>query len=286
MTDLKPHANASRATGPIDPLTGLRKMSTTAGVGLSDYVAINPIAIASTLLGLGSVLVPVLDYNFLLIIPIAAVVTAIIAWRQIRRSNGTQTGNGLALLGVVLAVLIGGGTVAAQVITTIRYKPDTDQVSAMVAKLGDEIRLANQEEVLARPATPTSRPALTMGPQKRTAAEIDHEIAMRRHYHTAYMMFSDKFRARVIEERFARKWSEMNFGGAGGLKSMQWNGHIDYQSDTGSGAPVAELVAWIHLNNSQELIHEDMIFTKIAGPWEIDDIPSLFPPEKGGPNGQ
>ena len=109
-----------------DALSGLRKMSTTAGVGTGDYVAINTLAIASTLLGLGSMIVPLLsDLDLLQIIPLAAIITAVVAWRQIQRSNGTQSGKGLAAAGIVLALLIGGGTLAAKAVSAWKYAPET-----------------------------------------------------------------------------------------------------------------------------------------------------------------
>ena len=60
---------------------------------------------------------------------------------------------------------------------------------------------------------------------------------MNRHYRTAYLMFSDRFRSRVSEQRFIDLWSQINRSEAGGVKSMEWNGHIDFTTDTGSGRP-------------------------------------------------
>jgi hypothetical protein len=71
-----------------DPLARLKKMSTTAGIGYGqEYVAVNPVAVAALLLGVGSLLVFL--HDVLLLIPLAGVVCAVIAWRQISNSNGT-----------------------------------------------------------------------------------------------------------------------------------------------------------------------------------------------------
>src|SRR5215218_496972 len=78
--------------GDDDPLSHLHKMSTTAGLGSGDYVAVNGAAVFSLLLGLASML-SMLE-EILLIIPLACIIVSVIAWRQINHSNGTQTGKG------------------------------------------------------------------------------------------------------------------------------------------------------------------------------------------------
>src|SRR4051794_6725127 len=103
MTDLKPEQNTSPNSGANgdDPLSHLHKMSTTAGLGSTDYVAVNGVAVATIFMGLASSLA-LLDVT-LLAIPLVTVVLAIIALRQIANSNGTQTGRLLAWGGLVLA---------------------------------------------------------------------------------------------------------------------------------------------------------------------------------------
>src|SRR5436309_10235622 len=103
MTDLMPKRPADASTdnsGQDDLLAHLHKMSTTAGLGTTEYVAINPLAVATVFLGAASALA-LLDHT-LLAIPVLAVVCAIVALRQVIRSGGTQTGRGIAVLGLVL----------------------------------------------------------------------------------------------------------------------------------------------------------------------------------------
>ena len=254
-------------------------MSTTAGLGSGEYVAINTLAIASTLLGLGTMVVPVLGYDLLQIIPMAAIVSAVVAWRQIQRSNGTQTGKGLAATGIALALLIGGGTLVAKAVTAWKYAPETHEIAGMVEKLGSEVSQAGA----AMPA-PSSQPA--SAPAATSPELIDRMIQVSRHYRNAYLMFSDRFRARVSERRFIEVWSQVNRPDTGGVRSMEWNGLIDFATDTGSGAPKAGVMAWLRLNNSKEVPREYMVFTKEAGKWEIDDVPSLFGDTKGKKMGQ
>src|SRR6476660_5325715 len=68
-------------SGP-DPLASLHKMSTTAGITSQEYVAINIPSIVAFVLGIAS-LVAVLN-PVLLVLPLAAVVTAYAALSQIR----------------------------------------------------------------------------------------------------------------------------------------------------------------------------------------------------------
>ncbi len=104
---------------------------------------------------------------------------------------------------------------------------------------------------------------------------------MDRHYHNAYLLFSDKFRARVSEQRFIEVWSQINRSASGGVKSMEWNRHIEFTTDTGSGARKRFSGPGPASRGSNDVLREGMVFTKEAGVWEIDDIPSLFQEMKG-----
>src|SRR5205823_1704721 len=77
-------ANAADPGAGGDPPAGLTKMSTTAGVGTGEYVAVNPVAVAAFLLGLATAAVLLAD--ILLVIPLAGIVCAVIGWRQVRHS--------------------------------------------------------------------------------------------------------------------------------------------------------------------------------------------------------
>ena len=267
----QPSGTANLPTEQDDALSRLARMSTTAGVGSGDYVAINTLAIASTLLGLGSLVVPLLmNSDLLQIIPLAAIVSALVAWRQIQRSNGTQTGKGLAAAGILLALLLGGGTLVAKGVTAWQYAPETRKISTIIEQLGSEIAEAGA-------ATPAPLTQPTSEPTTRSAQDIDRAIQVNRHYRNAYLMFSDKFRERVSEQRFTEIWSQINRSNSGRVRSMEWNGHIDFTTDTGSGTPQAVVMAWIRLKNSNEVLREGMIFTNETNhKWEIDDIPNLF----------
>src|SRR5436190_13265608 len=146
MTDVKPeppHAStppASASSGSNnadDSLAHMHKMSTTAGVGTTEYVAINPVSVAAVFLGLASALA--LMDEVLLAFPAAAIVCAIIALVQIRRSGGTQTGRRLAWIGIVLALVfiasVGGRAIAQRA----RNRADEQQIDAVIKKLSDAV---------------------------------------------------------------------------------------------------------------------------------------------------
>src|SRR5690606_9827237 len=133
-SSIEPPAQPSKPHGPeIDPVTGLHRMSTTAGLGSGDYVAISGLAVAAILLGLSSVLA--LLHPVMLIIPIAAVIFTIMAVVKIRGSNRTQWGIPLALLGGVVAVLVGGYVLTTQLSAQTAEQRDQREVAALVDQL-------------------------------------------------------------------------------------------------------------------------------------------------------
>ena len=89
-----------------DPLARLHKMSTTAGLGVGEYVAINPMSVAALVVGLASAMA-MLD-PILLAIPVVALVLGLIAFRQIKKGGGTQKGYVLVALGVVASIAFAG----------------------------------------------------------------------------------------------------------------------------------------------------------------------------------
>src|SRR5436190_20115121 len=89
-TQTPPAAPPAAAAAGDDHLAHLHKMTTTAGLGSSDYVAVNGTAVFALLVGVASALA--LMSEVLLILPLVAIVAAFVALSQIRHSNGTQTG--------------------------------------------------------------------------------------------------------------------------------------------------------------------------------------------------
>src|SRR5438034_7029155 len=124
-----------------DPLAHLHKMSTTAGLGSTEYVAISPTAIGALVSGLACFfLLFDLDQPILLVIPLTALVTGFVAFRQIARSNGTQTGRSLAALGMLLGVVFIGLFVVRVTTTMLQARRDQAGIEATIHELGEHLK--------------------------------------------------------------------------------------------------------------------------------------------------
>src|SRR6476620_7587606 len=109
-----------------DPLSSLYKMSRTAGLGTTEYVAINGAAVTAAILGVASSLALMAD--ILLVIPLVGLVFAIVAIRQISYSNGMQGGKLLAWGGLVLCLAFAGIVVGGEVKEQMGHRSDTEQI--------------------------------------------------------------------------------------------------------------------------------------------------------------
>src|SRR5690242_3373793 len=168
MPEVKePQTTTTTTAAPDDdPLAHLHRMSTTAGLGTQEYVAINVPAVVAALLGVASILS--LLANELLLIPLAGVVCSILALRQIGNSNGTQGGKGYAILGLLLslgfACLVGG----LWTYQKIGYRDDERAIGQLMEQFSNKANAGD--------------------------------------WKSAYGLFSDRFRDRVTEEAFVAKW--------------------------------------------------------------------------------
>ena len=243
-------AGARGSTGPADrhdPLAGLHKMSTTAGVSSSDYVAINLPSIVATILGLASVLV-FMDQPVLLLIPILAIGMGVVALKQIRESNGTQTGRGLAWAGIALALLLGGIQIGRTVSERMAVRNDQEAIARQIQALGVHLSAAD--------------------------------------YRQAYGMFSERFQNRVKADAFEKAWRDITGNatlGVGPIKSVEWNRvPIIFQEEPESGTRVAVAMGLFHFRDAPTAGRQRIIFRNTGGGWVIDDIPQVFPTETPG----
>jgi hypothetical protein len=229
---------ADASDGQADPLASLYKMSRTAGLGSQEYVAVNTTAVAALLLGFASSLAMVA--NLLLIIPLATLIIAIIAIVQIRRSAGTQTGKGLALMGLLLAggfVLFVGGRA---VMHAREARREEAAIIALIDQFGKYLSQGN--------------------------------------YDAAWAQFSARFHERVKKDDFVALWTRYQADDVfGKIQSMRWNGilEVEPQADTRIG----KCVIVIDLPHIQAQDRELTSFrwSDDQG-WQIDDIPKYFPP--------
>ena len=228
-----------------DPLASLHRMSTTAGVTSQEYVAINIPSVLSLILGLASVLAVLSPV--LLLVPVAGIVVAFVSLSQIRASNGTQTGRGFAILGIVLSLAIGSFVLVRAALERSRTAADRDEIVRQIDELGRYISA--------------------------------------RDYDKAYTMFSDRFQKRVNRAAFDAVWNQaQGYPELGRIVSMQWNQtSIFFQDDPASGARAATAYAWVKFEKSPEMARHPLVFRKVSGKWILDDASQLFPSERRRP---
>lgn len=222
-------------------------MSRTAGLGSGDYVAINTVAVTALVFGLASSLV-IMDLLFV-VLPIVGIVLGIIAFRQVRKSNGTQTGGLMAILAIVFSVLFLGGTAGEAGLDALRQAADKAQVSDLIENFGKQI----------------------------AAIDPANAADTATHLGSAYDLFDENFRGRVPRAEFDRMWEE-SFSLYGPIVSVQSNGLLKLETETRSGDLMCSGIALGDYKRSNGLARWVMVFRKLNGKWYIENLPELFPP--------
>ena len=230
-----------------DPIAALHRMSTTAGVGSQDYVAINNLAIAAALLGLGTALAFV--HVFFVILGLAGIVCGTIAILQIRNSNGTQGGKALGWLGIVLSVALAGVFAASSAAAWTREQEDRHQIDDVIVQLGKAVMAGD--------------------------------------YSKAHSLFDEDFRKRWPLAPFETKWKEyQNPDFAGKLTEMYGNNQFSFFSNA-NGNPLADTQAVVRFEKSTNSGRFLMRFRKYEEGWKIISMeifdargPSAAPPAR------
>lgn len=223
----------------MDPLSKLHKMSTTAGVASQQYVAVNSAAVLAALLGVASTM-SIFSPLFLLI-PLVGVILAVVAWRQIGNSNGTETGKPVAVIGLLLSVLLGGGVLGREIIDHQHAREDARQMEALATRLGDAIKA--------------------------------------RQYDAAYHLFDVNFRTRISPEQFKAHWASLQMPPSTPLKSMAWNGVLpQYEKWEGNDTLLGVMYVTVNFENAEGRF--TFVCRKVGSGWEIFNIPELFPIER------
>jgi hypothetical protein len=244
MPDLQPNTPAPATD---DPLAKLHKMSTTAGLGSGDYVAVNITAVVCFLFGAASLLARL--SNALLVIPLIGVICGILAMRQIRRSNGTQTGQGVAAIGLLLSLGIGGWVITSQVHDYLSTREDEQQIAQIIDKLGQSIKDKKYDE--------------------------------------GYKLFGNTFQGRITAQRFGERMSVYHSDQArdlwGNFQSFKWNGHTEFQKDERTGDLLATTVALGYFEKSgNDPLRINMLARKSGGGWLIENL-DIFNTEQQAP---
>lgn len=238
-----PQTDAVSAADAPDPLAKLHRMSTTAGVASQAYVAVNTTAIIAVILGLASAMT--LLSNLLLFVPAVGIVVSVVAWRQIRNSNGTETGSALAVLGLLLSLLIGGGVTYRAIADHNRTQADIRQMMAIADKLAADVKAKK--------------------------------------YGDAYQLFNPVFQARINPTTFAGRWEAYQHPKAfGDVVDMQWNGIPPiYESIKGGDERVGYISVIINFKNTPGGRYT-FLYRDPGNGWQLEDLPDMFPPAKAG----
>jgi hypothetical protein len=227
-------------------LAHLPKMSPTAGVGSQDYVAINPASVAAFLLGLAAVLAIVND--LLAAICLAGLIVAVVALRQISRSNETQTGRGIAMIGLFMCTSIGSYVAAADTLDAVKVRSDREAINHLCQQFGQDMR--------------------------------DHT------YDAAYDLFSVRFKGRVTRQEFVARLKGMQDQltsqyargvGSGGVVGATWPGLASFHTETETGMLTAQSEITLDFEHSAGMDPLSALFRKGGDTWTIELIPDLFP---------
>ncbi len=223
---------------PADPIARLHKMSTTAGVGSQEYVAINPLAVVSLIVALISALVFFADSWVLLAVPVAAVFLAIIAFRQISNSGGTQNGTILAVIGLLLAVALGGGRVWMDWQENAATRADRESIEGQIKKFNDDI-LAGK-------------------------------------YTEAYAIFAPVFRNRVPFETFESRFKLFQDPRSyiGKIKSVKSNGIIQFVEQGGVHIGLTKLIITLERPGKEDVTDRAQLNLMDTGnhDWQVFDF--------------
>jgi len=252
MTDLKPDTNSSDSskgsTAGDSPLRGLYKMSTTAGLGSADYVAINVTSVLAFLLGVASISAVVFGLP-LLIVPLAAIIFGIVGIQKVNNSNGTQTGRLFAILGLILAVVFASMLIVRTVQDRSRQRADEQKIDAIIQQLGTAIVASD--------------------------------------YDKAYALFSERFAQRVPKTVFDSRWKPIGSTELlGPLKTITGNGEFAFDTDPTSDIRYARTVLMLTFEKSDTPSRLQILFRHTGDAWIIEDMPDLFPPPQSGMPGQ
>jgi hypothetical protein len=250
QTHLMTDSTQPNTTPPDDdPLAHLHKMSTTAGLGTTEYVAVNGVSIVALILGVASALS--LFDPVLLVIPAVAIVLAIAAFIQIKNSNGTQTGRGLAGLGFVIAIgfiaFVGGRAV----LEVLGNREDQQAISATIATLDQDLRAGRYDE--------------------------------------AYTLFGGRFTSKINKQKFTETWKHVVEGTKDykGLTGMHSNGRMAFENNVDTGQKTSIGVTVLEFGNNSARAYFTLV-KEPDGAWKFQDIKfengaDLFPPDQPAP---
>ena len=166
------------------------------------------------------------------------------ALTQIRHSGGTQSGQGLAILGLMLAVgcfaVVGGRSW----IEHSRVSDDERKTIALVGQLND--------------------------------------LVMSGKYADAYALMGDSFKERVKEPEWEQRWEQLRNGRTTQkLKGLQSNQRVQFEPPTATGEEWARGFLIPQFEGAPSYDRLDIFFKKRPdGSWAIENLPAFFPTDQ------
>lgn len=232
-----------------DPaMRALYQMSRTAGVGLQDYAAVNNLAV----IGVFCAIIAALLYLLLWEVPIypffvaAGLILGVVSFVQIAKSNGTQTGKGIAIAAALLSLVVGGYAGVRGAMIAAEDKRHVASIGQVIAGLGESVKTQDWKRGYG---------LMDEAFQKRVSAdEFQTKLGFVRSYQG---MTIDSFAIKPESTRIVR--------------------------DT-AGNVSAETLLFIRLADSAGKVTEPgsvpCILFPYGAEWKIHDIPDLFAPPK------
>ncbi|MGC4030418.1 MAG: hypothetical protein QM754_01540 [Tepidisphaeraceae bacterium] len=240
---------ASSTEADLQKLSHLHRMSRTAGLGSSEYSAVNIAAVVAVLIGLASALA--LLSPVFLFLPVVGVIIAAVAVKQVISSNGTQTGLPLA----VLALLLCFGLSAFTGLKAFRAGSQEKQDNADLVALVDQF----------------------------SKSVLDKKYA------DAYKLTDARFQEQVNLATFETAFDGLiNAPSLGALQGIRTNKifQIDSDPETGLRMAVGYIFIDFEKRHGDDAVRTEARYRNSNDEWKIFSIPQLFPAKAAAPGNQ
>jgi hypothetical protein len=234
MSETPPQA-ASAEPAHLDRLAQLHRMSRTAGLGSTDYAAVNTAAVLATVLGLASALS--LITPVFLFVPVVGLVVSAVALKQVKQSNGTQTGLLLALLGLALCLGFAATTGGKAFLRHQTSKADERTLTEVTHTFVKQLQDRNPK--------------------------------------AAYDAFDDRFKETVSATQFENFINNELLAGLGAVKGVTPPVLYEFQDDPDSDARLAVGITQFQMEKApgNRPLKWEMRFRRSGGTWRIANIP-------------
>lgn len=173
-----------------------------------------------------------------MVLPVLGIAAGIVALVQISRSNGTQTGREISIIGLLLCLGFGGFYATKTGYAAYRNNSDQTQIVATVQKLGELLKVGD--------------------------------------YDNAYKLFDSRFQNQFNRQIFEMTWKHFTSSPYfGTLQYADWNHVLIFDVDPVDDTPMASGMM-LFKARPDEPYRINMGFRKENGTWLINLLPQLF----------